>query len=208
MKELSVEEKANAYDKVRGKIALRFGSNVAEDIFSEFELSEDEKIKKAIINIFATHKDYEVYFGVSVKDIRVWLEKQGEQKPIDKVEPKFKVGDKLVSTKNPRLTYEVLKVGNVNELGNLEYEIEIFTDGKPGIQFGDTFKEHNIHLMECVKVDEWAKLVDEAKPKWSEEDTFKYRTLIDSIADGRVIRKELRCEFVFWLESLKKRMEK
>lgn len=46
-------------------------------------VSENERIRKAIINIFATHKDYEVYFGVSVEDICVWLERQGEQKPIE-----------------------------------------------------------------------------------------------------------------------------
>lgn len=37
---------------------------------------KDEKIRKALINVFATHKDYEMFFGVSVKDILAWLEKQ------------------------------------------------------------------------------------------------------------------------------------
>lgn len=78
---MTQEEKAEAYDKVREIIAIRFGSNVAEEIFSKFKDSKNEKIRKAIINIFATHKDYEVYFGVSVEDIRVWLDKQSEQKP-------------------------------------------------------------------------------------------------------------------------------
>lgn len=36
----------------------------------------DEKIRKAIINVFATHKDYEIFFGVSVEDILAYLEKQ------------------------------------------------------------------------------------------------------------------------------------
>ena len=35
-------------------------------------------------------------FSMKVKDILSWLEKQGEQKPSDKVEPKFKVGDWVV----------------------------------------------------------------------------------------------------------------
>lgn len=39
---------------------------------------KDEEIRKALINVFATHKDYEVFFGVSVEDIRAWLEKQEE----------------------------------------------------------------------------------------------------------------------------------
>ena len=49
MKELSVKEKAKAYDKVREKIALRFGSNVSEEIFSEYEESEDERIRKELL---------------------------------------------------------------------------------------------------------------------------------------------------------------
>lgn len=57
--------------------------NWVNDNVPELRESEDEKIRKAIINIFATHKDYEVYFGVSVEDIRVWLERQAEQKPIE-----------------------------------------------------------------------------------------------------------------------------
>ena len=37
---------------------------------------KDEKIRKALINVFATHKDYEIFFGVSVENIIAWLEKQ------------------------------------------------------------------------------------------------------------------------------------
>lgn len=39
---------------------------------------KDEKIRKALINVFATHKDYEIFFGVSVENIIDWLEKQGQ----------------------------------------------------------------------------------------------------------------------------------
>lgn len=45
-------------------------------LFPELIESEDERIRKALINLFATHKDYEMFFGVSVEDIRAWLEKQ------------------------------------------------------------------------------------------------------------------------------------
>lgn len=84
MKELSIEEKAKAYDealdnaKVVYKTIRKDLKSVIEQIFPELQESEDKRIRKAIINIFATHKDYEVYFGVSVEDIRIWLEKQGE----------------------------------------------------------------------------------------------------------------------------------
>jgi len=54
MKELTIEEKAKAYNKVREKIAIRFGSNVADEIFSEYEESEDEKIRKEIMDFIDT----------------------------------------------------------------------------------------------------------------------------------------------------------
>lgn len=68
-----------------------------DDIFPELNESKDEKIRKAIINVFASHKDYEIYYGVSAKDILAWLEKQGEQKPTDNIEPKFHEGEWIVN---------------------------------------------------------------------------------------------------------------
>lgn len=132
-------ELAKDYYKANQKIGKLDENEVLSDIFPELKESKDEKITT---NPDGTH------FNLS------------QLERVAKVEPKFKVGDKLVSTKNPRLTYKVLNLGNVNELGNLEYEIEIFIDEKPGIKIGGSFKEHNIHLMECVKVDKWAKLID------------------------------------------------
>ena len=83
MKELSVEEKAKRFDEVFGIASCKhkFSSNIsevrlAEEMFPELKESEDERIRKAIINVFATHKDYEIFFGVSVEDILAWLEKQ------------------------------------------------------------------------------------------------------------------------------------
>ena len=79
MKELSIEEKARAYDEVREKIAIRFGSNVADEIFSQFEESEDEKVRKAIIEL--VRQSSEVLDKQNQNNMIAWLEKQGEQKP-------------------------------------------------------------------------------------------------------------------------------
>ena len=84
MKDLSIEQKAKRYDealdnaKVVYKAIRKDLKPVIEQIFPELQENEDERIRKAIINIFATHKDYEKFFGVSVEDIIAWLEKQGE----------------------------------------------------------------------------------------------------------------------------------
>lgn len=76
---MTQEEKAKAYDEAREKIAVRFGINVAEEIFSEFEDSEDEKIRKEIIqsikgDMVVIHKD----------ECIAWLEKQKQVKNTNK----------------------------------------------------------------------------------------------------------------------------
>lgn len=50
-----------------------------ENIFPELKESKDERIRKALINVFSTHQGYEVFFGASGEDILAWLEKQGEE---------------------------------------------------------------------------------------------------------------------------------
>lgn len=79
--------------------------------------------------------------------------KQKEQKPITVI-PKFRKSDMVISTNNNRLTYRILNVGSINELGNPEYEVEIFTDGKAD-------NPRNIHNIEIAKMDEWGKLIEQ-----------------------------------------------
>jgi hypothetical protein len=86
---MTTEEKAKAYDKVREKIAIRFGSNVAKEIFSEYEETKDERIRKELIDFLWKEKIFlqEAHSSVEnnpkyrlVMDAIAWLEKQGKQK--------------------------------------------------------------------------------------------------------------------------------
>ena len=89
---------------------------------------------------------------------------QKEQKPIKVLYiPKFRTGDLVRSSKNPRLTYKILSVGSMNELGNPEYEVEIFTDGKPD-------EPRNLKHIEIEKMDSWGELVKQKPAEWSEDD--------------------------------------
>lgn len=80
MKELSIEEKAKAYDEAYKRVAVRFGSNVADEIF--LKESEDERIRKELLNAFKEAADslYMVLSPLKRKAFIAWLEKQGEQK--------------------------------------------------------------------------------------------------------------------------------
>lgn len=67
-------------------------------------------------------------------------------------QPKFNVGDLVVSKKNPHLTYRILATNIPNELGKTDYKVEILTDGNPD-------EPHNIHLISSDKIEDWGELV-------------------------------------------------
>lgn len=77
----TIEEKAKAYDKVRKKIAIRFGSNVADEFFAEFEGSKDEEIRKALLEMVhdTTGDELWIDYNVHKENALAWLEKQGKK---------------------------------------------------------------------------------------------------------------------------------
>ena len=94
------EEKAKAYDEALTKarnivssinVGL-IGKDSFEAVFPELKESENERTRKEIIDFIYDKTDtYEL--REKSNSWLAWLEKQGEQKPTDKIEPKFKVGD-------------------------------------------------------------------------------------------------------------------
>ena len=78
---MTIEEKAKAYDNVREKIAIRFGSNVAKEIFSEYEESEDEEVKKALIQNLKERFGTNGTMGgiLDMPRVLAWFEKQGKK---------------------------------------------------------------------------------------------------------------------------------
>jgi hypothetical protein len=99
MKELSIEEKAKLYDEAVERANSLINCNQLGDawiyrLLPELQEDSDERIMKDIIAYIryerkSTQEEIENRFIP-------WLEKQGEKKPTDKVEPKFKVGDKII----------------------------------------------------------------------------------------------------------------
>ena len=110
MKELSIEEKAQRYDEVLEKArqlcayptTKPFISDL-QDFFPELKESEDERIRKALIDGFTVMKESKncgktfSNHNIPVVDILAWLEKQGEQKlPIEKLPEEMKtIGESL-----------------------------------------------------------------------------------------------------------------
>ena len=90
MKELSIKEKAKSYDEAILRMRHAFDSNrctigFMNEIFPELKESEDEKIRKALIELVrdTTGDSLWIDYNVHVEDAIAWLEKQGEQKPVE-----------------------------------------------------------------------------------------------------------------------------
>lgn len=76
-----------ALERAKEKYAMFKGmkqGDVLEDVFPELKELEDERIRKAIIDFFGEpgRKEY-ILNGFNVDDIVAWLERQGEQKPVE-----------------------------------------------------------------------------------------------------------------------------
>ena len=88
MKELSIEEKAKAYDEALEKArqlcayptTKPFISDL-QDIFPELKESEDEKVRKAILEL--VRQSSEILEKKNQEQMLAWLEKKGEQKPAE-----------------------------------------------------------------------------------------------------------------------------
>ena len=88
----------SALEKAKNLLAnsVAYDRFTIERIFPELKESEDERIRKVLVDFFKSYKEQgtcgaETFNGISTSNILAWLEKQGEKKSADKVEPKFKV---------------------------------------------------------------------------------------------------------------------
>jgi hypothetical protein len=97
MKELSIEEKAQAYDNALQVLHKYDGANIMfsqdlkEEMFPELAESEDERIREDIIRCLKysgikPDRPINPHVRTTMKDALVWLEKQDEKK--SRVQPK------------------------------------------------------------------------------------------------------------------------
>lgn len=114
MKELSVEEKVKAYDEAL-KVASKYKdihimfSSIQDEMFPELAESEDERIRKDVISF--VEQAINAGYGIISKERKekwiAWLEKQGEQKPVDKIQ----LGKKYKCIASPR--YSTFMTGKI-----------------------------------------------------------------------------------------------
>lgn len=188
---MNTEQKAKAYDeairKLRGMMPnwerLSYnGKTFLQDlihIFPELEESEDERIRKAILEL--VRQSSEILDKQNQNNMIAWLEKQGEQKPAVII-PKFRVGDEIKTFNEESLT-----ITKIDEKGYWSEDLFI-------CDFDS----------ECV----WD-LVEQNPAEWSEEDERILLGIIDELEANKSEAPEYDYKtydkFIDWLESLKQR---
>lgn len=202
MKELSIEEKARRYDGAIKRLedietgkcqkTFMFTEGLFNYIFPELVESEDERIRKWLIYYFK-----EVCDNVSEKEkkgVLDWLEKQGEQMPVGKVEPKFHEGDIIIHKElggdyihNP---HKIIQVDILDK----KYRLE----GGLVAHFGEQ---------------EDYELVEQKPAEWSEEDKAHIDSLLKRLEgmckpDATFISTEFAIsEDEDWLKSIRHRSQ-
>ena len=163
----------NDWDSTQNRAAKEI-----ELVLPELRESEDERIRKELIERFnwelkgAEEQDSA---GCSrQKDIAMfkrgiaWLEKQGEQKPADKVEPKFKVGD-IVRHKNG----DTVIITGINEENHCYYYKAY--DGAATVHCDFSFSEEcNWELNSALLEKQSEKPTQEVKPFKTEHGKYYY----------------------------------
>lgn len=128
MNELSIKEKAKAYDEAIERAKKLYGNGITEEIFPELKENDSERIKKNCIHFLELQKQHHAA-TFEIEECIAWLKKQGKQLA-DKNEPRFKVGDWVVF-----ITSE--SVYQVEKKENYEYTLRHILGGSMCLPFSN-----------------------------------------------------------------------
>ena len=190
---------------------------VVETIFPELAESEDERIRKAMIDLFKHEREEGItvlHYGVNIECMIDWLEKQGEH---DKFRESIQVGDKVTRNRDGMLV-------NLSQLKRVAKKDEKQREQKPDTDFSDlrtwkyivdavlTEKELIGQYRDRPFTEEVAKKLQkrfgkiEQKPAWSEEDKVMLDKVIERLHKHSAGDKEY-LDIYYWLIALKDRVQ-
>ena len=148
---MTEKEKAKAYDGAIERAKKIYGNGIAEEIFPELKESEDDRIKKDLIQWIEEFPDI-IWRGHYKKDVIAWLEKQRDKDKLIQELGEYKV----------KYTQEVLEK-YINSMSNKDNE----RLRKTAIAFLKDFAEQGYeNAVECI---DWLEKQGEQKPtlpKW------------------------------------------
>ena len=218
MKELNIEEKAKRYDEAYKRVVVRFGTNVADEIFPELKESEDEKIKKEIKVILANTNFSQFALDYTFADMIAWLEKQGGQEPVEWKQENTEI---LTPFENAMIHIGNSFFGknaglNPNDTYAVKEQADILLEIAKQNPIEPNWVHHKVDLSDCSEeyrkayYDGWnncnqqhSQLQAEQKPiEWSEEDKIKLNDVIRLIEDSGNVAS-IRNHYIAWLKSLR-----
>lgn len=180
---MDYEKNKEAFVIVKQMVADgQISQEVAEKYFPELAESEDERIRKALIDGFKRYNDGTLFNGCLVKDIIVWLEKQCEQKEVEPT-PIFRIGD-ILKRKGKDYTFRVDR-----------------------IQGGYYHCDRNHGAFFPIEEQNNWELVEQKPAEWSDTDYVMQRAALEILmASPKTVSFTILKESVIvWLKSLKER---
>jgi len=180
---MTIEQKAKAYDEAikLAKDSYNYPSYPgfirADVVFPELKESEDEKIRKAIIEFFELQDDNTTYSLVPKKDIITWLEKQGEQKPAE-------LSQSVVTETSDQVWSEEDESNLDLAIYHIRREPYRESDVEPIVDWLRTLKD---------------RVQPQPKQEWSEEDSYMLESIVSDFAAGH--KSSIGQDK--WLKSLK-----
>ena len=130
---MTEKEKAKAYDAAIERAKKLYGDGIAEGIFPELKESDDDRIRKWIIDDIRYNMNNEPLnnseYKKKAEKAIAWLEKQGKNST-DKTKPSFNVGDwvVLITSKS---------VYQVEKKENYEYTLRHMSGGSMCLPFSN-----------------------------------------------------------------------
>lgn len=220
---MTPEEKARAYDEALAKAkeqynypCMRSCMGILEEIFPELKESEDEKIRKALINtVKYYHPNESPYMhGISNESVIAWLEKQGEQKDVEW----HREDEQNLNACLGYIQDEFLRRW-LKDVVHVKYDKPVWSEEGEG--YFDTLIGIMNERMNCSdegsmvynvykKAQDWLKSLKgsvQPKQEWSEEDEEMLNSTILFVEHSAVttICKE-KSNIISWLKSLKERI--
>ena len=125
---MTTEEKARAYDealKRADSLTEKYGGrDFAEYVFPELKESEDERIRRALLELVSNDKvaGYTKFYeerGITCDDAIAYLEKQKEQKPVEWSEEDERILKGIIGKIDHDQTYGVSKAEMLSFLRSL-----------------------------------------------------------------------------------------
>ena len=182
---MTEKEKAKAYDEAIERAKKLYGNGITEEIFPELKESDDDRIKKDLIQWVNEFPDI-IWRGHYKKDIIAWLEKQDKK---SSWKPSKEEMDALYSLSYITNEYDGHKEDVITHLYQ-DLKREFFNDSSYENMFSLDNKENDVRRRSTIQVLEYARSLD-AYNQYGKADIDKNIAWLENQEDKDKLIQEL-----------------